>query len=203
MSDLLGTMKRRRSVRSYDDRAVPEESIERILEAGRWAPSALNHQPLRYIVVTDGRLIEDLSRRTIACAARVVRWLPLLRLFVRTLRDRELAAKLRERASSTSGDPIFYSAPLLVIAVAGRDGYHAETDLGCAAQNMMLEASEMEMGSCFIGFASLLNMDRRARDLLGVPRGFRILAGIVFGYPKAVPRPPGRKNCLINRIPAG
>lgn len=202
MSDLLGAMKKRRSIRSYEDRAVPEEAIAQILEAGRWAPSALNHQPLRYIIVTDRDLIEDLSRRTVACAARVARWLPLLRLFVGALRDKELAAKLRERGASKSGDPIFYRAPLLILALADRSEYQAPTDLGCAAQNMMLEASSVGLGSCFIGFASLLNSDRRSLRLLEVPVGFRILAGIVFGYPKAVPSPPERKDCLINRIGA-
>lgn len=201
MRDLLEVMRERRSIRSYEERDVPVESIARILEAGGWAPSAMNHQPLRYMVVTDRGLIADLSSRTVACAARVARWLPLLRLFVGALRDKDLAAKLRERGASKSGDPIFYRAPLLILALADRREYQAPTDLGCAAQNMMLEASAAGLGSCFIGFASLLNSDRRALRLLEVPVGFRILAGIVFGYPRAVPKAPERRgDFIINRI---
>lgn len=201
MKELREIIRERRSIRAYEEKPVPEQAIARILEAARWAPSALNHQPLRYIVVSERNLIRDLSMRTIARAGRVIRWLPVLRLFIKTLRDVKLVAVMRERAASTSGDPIFYRAPLLVLAVADRKEYHAETDLGYAAENMLLEAKSMGLGSCVIGFASLLNMDRQAGKILGIPRGSRILAGIVFGYPKSHPAPPKRREeCLINRI---
>ena len=201
MKEIREIIKERRSIRAYEEKPVTEQAIARILEAARWAPSALNHQPLRYIVVSDGNLIRDLSMRTIARAGKVIRWLPLLRLFIKTLRDAKLVDVMRERAASTSGDPIFYRAPLLVLAVADRKEHHAETDLGYAAENMLLEATAMGLGSCVIGFASLLNMDRQAGKILGIPRGSRILAGIVFGYPKSHPAPPQRReDCLINRI---
>ena len=201
MTELLDIIKARRSIRSYEEKPVPGEAISRMLEAARWAPSALNHQPLRYIVVTDRNVIDSLSKKTIACAGKVTRWLPLLRLFVKTLRDKKLAEKIRERAASTSGDPIFYHAPLLILILADKKMFHAGGDIGFAAENMLLEATAMGLGSCVIGFASLLNMDRQARKILGIPPGHRILAGIIFGYPKTHPRPPERKeDYLINRI---
>lgn len=49
---ILDIIKRRRSVRHFDGRALPEEQMEQILEAGRWAPSGANAQPWRFIVVT-------------------------------------------------------------------------------------------------------------------------------------------------------
>jgi len=49
----------RRSVRSYADKKVPEETVNKILEAGRWAPSAGNCQPWQFIVIRD----KDILRR--------------------------------------------------------------------------------------------------------------------------------------------
>lgn len=51
--EVLDAIKSRRSVRSYSDRAVPEEVLTRILEAGRIAPSANNRQPWHFVVVQD------------------------------------------------------------------------------------------------------------------------------------------------------
>ena len=62
---LMEAIKRRRSVRSYQDRAVEEEKLLRVLEAGRLAPSARNMQDLKFVVVRD----QDL-RRKLAEAAR-------------------------------------------------------------------------------------------------------------------------------------
>jgi nitroreductase len=47
---------KRRSIRKFNKDAVPEESLENVLEAGRWAPSAGNCQPWRFLVVTDPKI---------------------------------------------------------------------------------------------------------------------------------------------------
>lgn len=52
----------RRSIRRYETRAIPEESLSLILEAGRMAPSAANRQPWHFIVVRDQGLKEKLSK---------------------------------------------------------------------------------------------------------------------------------------------
>lgn len=51
--DVHDAIKRRKSVREYDDRPVPEDVLERVLEAGRLAPSAMNYQPWHFVVVRD------------------------------------------------------------------------------------------------------------------------------------------------------
>lgn len=62
--DILDTVKTRRSVRRFIDKSVPHELIQRILEAGRWAPSGLNNQPWRVAVITDTNLQDELSQLT-------------------------------------------------------------------------------------------------------------------------------------------
>lgn len=60
--DVLEAIKERRSIRKYEPKAVPEEKLTQILEAGRWAPSAGNSQPWRFIVVRDEEVKNELAR---------------------------------------------------------------------------------------------------------------------------------------------
>jgi nitroreductase len=62
--DMLELIRARRSVRKFEDRSVEPELIEKVLEAGRWAPSGLNNQPWRFGIITDPALIEKLSLLT-------------------------------------------------------------------------------------------------------------------------------------------
>ena len=74
--DILDIIQSRRSVRKFTSGPVPDELIEKVLEAGRWAPSGLNNQPWRFAVVTDDGLRDEISKLThyseIVRAARVL-----------------------------------------------------------------------------------------------------------------------------------
>jgi nitroreductase len=59
--EVLEAIKTRRSIRKYKKDLIPQEKIEKILEAGRWAPSANNSQPWRFIILTDSKLREELA----------------------------------------------------------------------------------------------------------------------------------------------
>lgn len=60
--EVLEAIRTRRSVRKYDKRPVPEESVQKILEAGRWAPSANNSQPWSFIVLRDEKVRKEVAR---------------------------------------------------------------------------------------------------------------------------------------------
>jgi len=64
MMDLLNPIKGRRSVREFLDKEVGDDRINKILEAGRWAPSGLNNQPWRFFIVRDRELKERLAKHT-------------------------------------------------------------------------------------------------------------------------------------------
>ncbi|MFW9879746.1 MAG: nitroreductase family protein [Candidatus Thorarchaeota archaeon] len=59
---LLEFIKGRRSIRSFQDKHLSEKDIEMILEAGRWTPSASNHQPWEFIVIKNKEILEKISR---------------------------------------------------------------------------------------------------------------------------------------------
>jgi nitroreductase len=60
--DVLEAIKERRSIREYESKAVSEEKVKQILEAGRWAPSANNSQPWKFIVVRDEKIRKELAQ---------------------------------------------------------------------------------------------------------------------------------------------
>ena len=62
--DIIDIIKSRRSVRKFTKDPVPEDLIEKILEAGRWAPSGLNNQPWRFAVITAADLKQEISKLT-------------------------------------------------------------------------------------------------------------------------------------------
>jgi len=59
--DMFNIIKTRRSIRRYKPQEVPEEHLNRILEAARWAPSAINRQPWKFIVVRDREIKEKIG----------------------------------------------------------------------------------------------------------------------------------------------
>ena len=62
--DILDMIKARRSVRKFGPEPVSDELVDRILEAGRWAPSGLNNQPWRFAVVRDREQIKEIATLT-------------------------------------------------------------------------------------------------------------------------------------------
>jgi nitroreductase len=66
MRDILELIKTRRSVRQYKDKEVSEDDLLKVLEAGRWAPSAVNRQPWHFVVVKDKSIRDQLSKSPFA-----------------------------------------------------------------------------------------------------------------------------------------
>ena len=60
--DVMEAIRDRRSVRRYESKLIPEDKLQQILEAGRWAPSASNRQPWKFVVVRDQRVKNELAR---------------------------------------------------------------------------------------------------------------------------------------------
>jgi len=63
-TNILGIIKERRSVREFTDRDLDNETLKEILEAGRWAPSGLNNQPWRFVIVKNDKIKNNLAEQT-------------------------------------------------------------------------------------------------------------------------------------------
>ena len=138
--NLMEIIRGRRSVRRYQERPVPRELLEQILEAARWAPSPHGRQPWRFVVLT-----RDTPKRALA-AAMGDEWRRQLALDGQALEVIETRfAKSRERIISAPAVviPCLYLADLDSYPDADRSAAEATMaiqSLGCAVQNMLLTA---------------------------------------------------------------
>lgn len=196
---ILEAIKTRRSIRSYSDQAVPKELIENILDAARSAPSSLNTQPWEFVIVTDKNIIGEMSASIKRFIKKLYTFLPILRIFIKDLRDEKIAGAIKKTALGQT-DTVFYGAPLLILIVTKEKGRWVGINCAFAAQNMMLAAHSLGLGSCFIGRTDILKKCGFPLEKLGIDNGYSIEASLIFGYPKEFPKnvPERKKDNIIS-----
>jgi nitroreductase len=201
MNQVIDNIKSRRSKRSFLDKNIPDNVIHEIIEAGCYAPSALNKQPWKFIVITNKATIQKLSYIARGITYRIAKYLPILKFFKSTLRDPQIVGALKKTASGST-DTVFYNAPLLIIITSYKKEPYAVKDCALASQNMMLYANSVGLSSCYIGRAEILEMSRTARGIIGLQPGYIIQSAIVFGYASrdedTQVAPARRKDNIIN-----
>lgn len=191
MSSIVDLIKRRRSIRKFSPRKVEDAVLREVLEAARWAPSAHNAQPWRFIVLTNDALKRELAE-AMATAWRA------------DMTKDGVAVEARENMAVTSVER-FTCAPVLVVACltmkdmtkyADEPRQQCERDLavqslGSALQNMLLVAHAKGLGACW--FSAPCFCKEAVRKVLNVPKDIESQALIVLGYPAEKPRAPSRK----------
>jgi coenzyme F420-0:L-glutamate ligase/coenzyme F420-1:gamma-L-glutamate ligase len=191
-SSFLNVFRSRRSVEEYLPKEVSEEGLFRILEAGRWAPSAHNAQPWRFIVIRDSATKQRLVK------AMATSW----------NKDMGKDGVLKEERESLIRASIerFDSAPIIVIAcltMENMDEYPDERrkrveyimavqSVAAAIENMLLAAHGEGLGSCW--FCAPLFCQGAVRNILNIPQYVDPQALITLGYPADRPNPPPRKT---------
>lgn len=189
MNAVLDNIYGRRSVRAYSDEMIPEERIREIVKAGVHAPNGANSQPLRFAIVTN-----DDKKREYSHIAKA--------LFVENMRKgmdsappdkRKFFEDYIVRLSRPEFD-IFYGAPVLILVYSAPDSFTPVEDGSLAAENMMLAAHSMGIGSCWVGFASPLGYLPQVFQELNVPPDHKLIAPLVFGYPKKKDMAPRQRS---------
>jgi nitroreductase/NAD-dependent dihydropyrimidine dehydrogenase PreA subunit len=195
-SEFLRFLRRRRSTRIYKEKPVEMEKLRMILEAGRFAPTAGNRQPCKYIVVRGRALLDQASLlgiqtlqklgESVKEAFRRHRQLkePLPEEFVPIQNYPavwERMAKKREEGM----DLLLYHAPGLILIHTKRGATtSADVDVGLAAMHMILMAETMGLGTCLNGFlVTALRRSEELRKVLKVPAGHQVHAAFTIGYP--------------------
>ena len=93
---------------------------------------------------------------------------------------------------------IFYNAPVLILIFAAPKGHSHQEVCAAAAENMMLAAQSLGIGSCWIGFGMPLGSDKDTLAELKVPEGYRLMVPLIFGYPvKDIQTAPPRDGDVI------
>lgn len=162
--DVFEAIRTRRSIRRFLDKHVEEEKLQTILEAIRMSPSWANFQCWRFIVVRDQATREKISGLSYV---------------------ESFFAPLGYKANPSKKG--LAEAPVVIVACADPsqsgvlwDQHYYMTDVGIAAQNLMLAACALELGSVFVGVFD----EEKLRNLLNIPSNIRIVGLFPIGYPK-------------------
>ncbi len=187
MNQTIATILKRRSVRAFLQDPIGQNEVGQILEAGRYAPSAMNQQPWHFTVVRDREVLDRLET---------------------TCRNAFVASE-HQALRSLADNPDFsvlYQAPMLIIVSGSRTAMAAQYDCTLAMENMMIAATSLHIGSCWthaIMMTHAAESGKTAINSLGLdfPDGFQPYAAAVFGYPAGPwPAAPARRNDCISFI---
>ncbi len=179
MSKIIKAIKDRRSIRKYVPKQVSTEDIKEMLEAARWAPSAHNAQPWRFIVLEKASVKEELSE------AMAKAW------------DADLikdGAKI-EASKRKANVERFANAPALILACLSLENMRKFNDakrkkcerdlamqsLGAAIQNLLLMVHAKGLGACWFSAPSFCK--QTVRKALKIPKNIEPQALIAVGYP--------------------
>jgi nitroreductase len=192
---------RRRSVRQYKKEQVPEFMVKRILEAGRFAPSAGNYQPWKFLVLRDDEIIRGITE-TVVSSCKVVRamidyrrkgyvWLrPLIKVITR-LRYNDLHPMPFTAIPQVADGKLdlWHEAPTVIIILKDIRGISSpDLDCGIAGQNMVLAAHSMGLGTCWVGFAKMaLDMNPKWKKRLGISYPYKFANSLAIGWPLGNP----------------
>ena len=155
----MDIIKKRRSVREYLDKPVEDEKIEQIVEAARLSPSSCNSQCWRF-VVTKGDIKEQIIKKGLGGIVLANRWAKSAPVIIAACAD------------------LNFLTHKVGAGIKGIE-YHL-LDIGIAVEHLVLRATELGLGTCWIGWFN----ERAVRRILKIPRSIKIVALITLGYPK-------------------
>jgi len=156
----LDLVVRRQSVRKFEERPVEREKIITCIEAARLSPSAENVQPCRYLVLDDPERIKKFSEQVFSGLYRYTRWAANAPVIIAIFAEKDiLANRLGKQIQGT---------------------HYYLIDVGIAGEHLVLQAEELGLGSCWIGWFHAKN----AQKFFKIPRGWRVVSLLAMGYSK-------------------
>lgn len=181
----IDTIFKRCSVRSYTSQKLESGTIHMLLEAAVRAPTAILGEPWAFVVIQDTSLIKRLSDHA-------------KKVFMEEAR--RIHNDHGARAFDTFKDPdfnFFYNAGTLIIICGKSMGLFVAADCWLAAENLMLAACAMDLGTCVIGSAISGLNSPEVKAELGIPVELSVIAPIIVGVPDGELRATPRKEPRI------
>jgi nitroreductase len=168
--NLYDLMMKRRSVRNFEEKSIPEKVVEQLLDAANNAPSGGNIQPVSIILVQKPKARSELAK--MVGDQPWVRNAPLSLIFcIDFFRTKKWASMLE--ADNRAEKALL---PFLI----------AYADLMCSAQNVVILAESHGLGSVYIG--TILDVIDKAREYFSIPQYVLPMMVLSVGYPKSVPK---------------
>ena len=179
---------RRRSIRSYTTEPIAESTVRALVHAAVHAPTAMHNEPWLFAIVQDPvalRRYSDVAKATLIEEAHVYQ----------NLHYPALKSKNGDflKALQRPDFNIFYDAGTLIVICAAISNAFTTADCWLAAENLMLAAVGMGLGTCCVGSALPALNAQTVKTELGIPSDVSAIAAIVVGVPAEAPLPSGRK----------
>lgn len=162
----------RRSIRRYLDKPVEREKIMACLEAARLAPSADNVQPWRFVVIDDPELKPRFSKEVFSGIYAFSKFAAKAPVLILILVQTNLLAH--------------------GIGKQVQDVYYYLIDVGIAGEHIVLQAEELGLGTCWIGWFNI----KKARKILNIPRKYKIVSLMSLGYFDKKPQKQKKRRSL-------
>ncbi len=172
--DAMEAIMTRRSTRRMKPDLPPRELIERVIEAGRAAPSGSNSQTTHFIVITKPSTLKDLAELVQSEFAKM-----------EIAPDTYVSLRNSINASRTGNYVFHYNAPVLIVTANKKDYGNAMADSACALENMMIAANALNLGTCWINQLHWLTDHRAVQAYmqnLGLKDDETITGGLILGY---------------------
>ncbi len=193
-ADFFDVVKRRRSIRRFKPDPVPDEYLEKILDASRHAMSGANGQPWEFVVVrnpeTRSKLADIIAQRTIVSA------------YYEETRPEELRHPGVGRRTNFNeevpviivvcGDPRTFQASVLIANFYTPEQHHFHMNYANATQVICLAAAALGLGSLWC--TVFPPYERQVKDLLKIPEMLRVYTLVPIGYPAYEPAPSYRRE---------
>ena len=175
----------RASVRSYAPQKLDRDTVQTLLDAAVRAPTAVHEEPWQFVVIQDAGLLQRISDRAKPF---------FLEEIGRAHLDR--GGHTLERFASPEFN-IFYDAGTLIVICGLPTAAFVAADCWLAAENLMLAAYSMGLGSCVIGSAVRGINSPEVKAELGIPPEISAIAPIIVGVPSGKTAPSSRREAKI------
>ena len=172
--DTMEAILTRRSTRRMKPEPPPRELIERVIEAGRAAPSGSNSQMTHFIVITKHTVLRELAELVQSEFAQM-----------EAGEDTYVSLRNSIHASKTGSYVFHYNAPVLIVTANKKDYGNAVADSACALENMMIAANALDLGACWINQLHWLTDHEAIQTYmkgLGLKEDETITGGLILGY---------------------
>ncbi len=170
MNETLQSIHKRYSCRAFADRVPTDDQLRTIAEAALAAPSGMNRQAWRVIVVKDRALMREMEDEALRA--------------MREMEDQTIYKRILSR-----GGTVFYHAPcMIMVPIDPKEFTGAVMDCGILCQNIALSAQSLGLAGCICGLSGLAFAGNKAETFmrrLRFPEGFAFGASVLLGYAQA------------------
>jgi nitroreductase len=182
----------RRSVRAYTQESVAESTVRALIDAAVQAPDAVGSPSLSFVVVQNRQRLARLSELSKTLLSEQADTHPERFIHLRFDAGAEFLARLSE-----PGFDIFHGASTLVVICSGGTEWWETAGCWMAAENLMLAASALGLGTCCVGAAVDALNTAEMRLELAIPPNLTAVAPIVLGVPAQPAEPVDRRTADV------